>query len=193
VGIVSGGFFYKRLNDYAYSNTLQQTIGADLYRVTQPVNGDKANLYGVELSLNRQLNFLPGFLKGFNVYANYTHVHSDSILPRGDFILPSQASDMGNASLAYQRKGFSSRVSFNFQGRLPLAIGSTVNDDNWLDNRLQIDFSASQQFGKHVKVFIDLLNLGNEPYRVYLGATPNRPIQEERYKIWAITGVKLNF
>ncbi|HJZ81928.1 MAG TPA: hypothetical protein VKD91_16340, partial [Pyrinomonadaceae bacterium] len=134
-----------------------------------------------------------GFLKGFDIYANYTHAHSDAVLPRGDFILPSQASDMGNASLAYQRKGFSSRVSFNFQGRLPLAIGATVNDDNWLDNRLQIDFSASQRIGKHVKVFIDLLNLGNEPYRVYLGATPNRPIQEERYKIWAITGVKLNF
>src|SRR5215813_8400677 len=193
VGIVSGGFFYKHLNDYAYTNTLQQTIGADLYRVTQPVNGDKANLYGGELTLVRQLDFLPGFLKGFNVYANYTHVSSDAILPRGPFILPSQASNMGNASLAYQLKGFSSRISFNYQGRLPLAIGATVNDDNWLDNRLQIDFSASQRIGKHVKVFIDLLNLGNEPYRVYLGATPNRPIQEERYKIWAITGVKLNF
>ncbi|MEP7343090.1 MAG: TonB-dependent receptor [Acidobacteriota bacterium] len=193
VGIVSGGFFYKHLSDYIYPVTAQQTIGADVYRVTQPVNGDKANLYGVELTLVRQLDFLPNLLKGFSIYANYTHVHSDAILPRGDFILPSQASDMGNASLSYLRKGFSSRVSFNFQGQLPLAIGATTNDDNWLDNRLQIDFSASQQIGKHVKVFIDLLNLGNEPYRVYLGTNPNRPIQEERYKIWAITGVKLNF
>ena len=193
VGIVSGGFFYKRLNDYIYSVTAQQNIGADLYRITQPVNGDKANLYGAELTLVRQLDFLPSFLKGFNIYANYTHVHSDAILPRGDFILPSQSSDMGNASLAYQIKGFSSRVSFNFQGRLPLAIGATANDDNWLDNRLQIDVSASQRIGKHVKIFIDLLNLGNEPYRVYLGTTSNHPIQEERYKIWAITGIKLNF
>jgi TonB-dependent receptor len=193
VGVVSGGFFFKRLRDYAYSSTLQQTIGADLYRVTQPVNGDKASLYGVELTLVRRLDFLPGFLKDFNIYANYAHAHSDAFLPRGNFILPSQASDMGNASLAYQLKGFSSRVSFNFQGRLPLAIGATPNDDNWLDNRLQIDFSASQQIGNHVKIFIDLLNLGNEPYRVYLGATPNHPIQEERYKIWAIIGVKLNF
>ena len=82
---------------------------------------------------------------------------------------------------------------FNFQGKLPLAIGATANDDNWLDNRLQLDFSASQRLGKHVKLFIDMLNLGNAPYRVYLGANPNRPIQEERYKIWAITGVKLDF
>ncbi len=193
VGVVSGDFFYKRLDDYAYSITLQQTIGADLYRVTQPVNGDRANLYGVELTLVRRLDFLPGFLKGFDVYANYTRAHSDAILPRGAFILPNQASDMGNASLGYQRKGFSSRVSFNFQGRLPLAIGATANDDNWLDNRLQIDFSASQQIGKRVKVFLDLLNLGDEPYRVYLGVTPDRPLQEERYKVWAIAGLKLDF
>ena len=32
----------------------------------------------------------------------------------------------------------------------------------------------------------------NEPYRVYIG-TSNRSIQEERYKIWAITGFKFDF
>jgi outer membrane receptor protein involved in Fe transport len=114
------------------------------------------------------------------------------LLPRGSFILPGQAKNMGNASLSYERKGFSSRVSFNFQGLYVLAVGATPADDNWLDNRLQIDFSASQRFGKHVRVFIDLLNLGNEPYRVFIG-TSSRPIQEERYKIWAITGLKLDF
>jgi TonB-dependent receptor len=179
VGIASAGFFYKRLGNYIYSSTAQETIGADLYRV--------------ELTLVRQLDFLPRLLQGFSTYANYTHVKSDAMLPRGSFVLPSQASDMGNASLAYQRRGFSSRLSINFQGKLPLAIGATAADDNWLDNRLQIDFSASQRLGKHVRLFIDLLNLGNEPYRVYQGTTPDRAIQEERYRIWAITGVKVDF
>jgi TonB-dependent receptor len=31
VGIVSAGFFYKHLGDYIYANTIQQTLGADLY------------------------------------------------------------------------------------------------------------------------------------------------------------------
>jgi hypothetical protein len=73
-----------------------------------------------------------------------------------------------------------------------LAIGNTPADDNWLDNRLEIDFSASQRINKHARIFIDLINLGNDPYRVYIGV-PNRPIQEERYKIWAITGIKFDF
>jgi TonB-dependent receptor len=140
VGIVSGGFFYKHLGNYIYSTTLQQNIGADFYRLTQPVNGDSANLYGFEFTLVRQLNFLPSVLRGFSTYANYTHVHSDAVLPRGNFILPSQASDMGNASLAYERKGFASRVSFNYQGITfsPSALPRPMTTGS--DNRLEIDF-----------------------------------------------------
>jgi len=181
------------LADYIFSSTSLESVGSDVYRVTQPINGDTARLYGLEFTLVRQLDFLPGFLKDFDVYANYTHVHSNANLPRGEFLLPSQAANMGNASIGYQRKGFWSRLSLNFQGQLPLAIGSTVNDDNWLDHRVEVDFSASQRIGKHVKVFVDLLNLANQPYRVYLGVTPDRAIQEERYKMWAVMGVKLNF
>ncbi len=193
VGIASFGIFHKRLADYIYSNTSQETIGTDLYRITQPINGSKANLTGMEVTLVRQLDFLPGALKGFDIYANYTRVKSRAILPRGGFILPSQAKDMANFAVGYGLKGFSSRLSLNYQGKLPLAIGATVNDDNWLDKRLQVDFSAGQNIGKHIKVFVDLLNLANQPYRVYLGTNQNRPIQEERYKVWGIVGVKLNF
>src|SRR6185295_19608550 len=98
VGIASAGFFYKNLGDYIYSNVLQQNIGSDPYRITQPVNGDTANMYGVEFTIVRQLDFLPGALRGFGVFANFTHVHSDAKLPRGNSILPGQASNMGNAS-----------------------------------------------------------------------------------------------
>jgi TonB-dependent receptor len=192
VGIASAGFFYKNLDNYIYATTVQQTVGSDIYRVTQPVNGSSASLRGLELTLVRQLDFLPSALRGFSTYANYTRVSSSATLARGSSILPGQASHMGNASMSYERKGFSARVSFNYQGRYILAVGGTPADDNWLDNRLQIDFSASQRINKHVRVFIDMLNLGNDPYRVYMGNV-RRPIQEETYKIWAITGVKLNF
>ena len=192
VGLVSAGFFYKNLDNYIYQTTVQQTIGQDLYRVTQPINGENANLYGIELTAVRQLDFLPSFLRGIGVYANYTRVHSDAKLPRGKFVLPGQAENMGNASVSYDMKGFSSRVSFNYQGRYIMAVGGTAADDSWLDNRLEVDFSASQRITKHVRVFIDMLNLANQPYRVYQGVS-DRFIQEERYKIWAITGVKLDF
>jgi outer membrane receptor protein involved in Fe transport len=108
-------------------------------------------------------------------------VHSDATLPRGKSILPGQASHMGNASLGYERSRFSSRISFNYQGRYILAIGGTPADDNWLDSRVEIDYSASYRINKHVRAFVDLLNLGNEPYRVYIG-DQNHAVQEERYQ-----------
>ena len=190
VGIASVGFFAKHLDNYIYTTT---TLQPDLYRVTQPINGQGANLYGTEFNLVRKLDFLPSMFKGISSYANYTHVTSNATLPRGKFILPGQASNMGNASLAYERFGFSTRLSFNVQGRYVMAIGDSVTTDTWLDNRLSIDWSASQQLGKHARLFIDMINLGNAPYRVYTLNSASRPIQEERYKTWAILGLKLEF
>lgn len=39
---------------------------------TRPENGGTADVYGFEVAVQRQLDFLPGFLKGFGVYLNYT-------------------------------------------------------------------------------------------------------------------------
>ena len=80
----------------------------------------------------------------------------------------------------------------NYQGRYILAVGADAAGDNWLDRRIELDFSASQQINKHFRFFIDMLNLANRPYRVYQG-TSIFPIQEERYKIWAFTGLKVDF
>lgn len=45
VGMISGGFFYKRLNDYIYPFRFQQTNFGELYNVTQPQNGEQATLW----------------------------------------------------------------------------------------------------------------------------------------------------
>ncbi|MEI9811767.1 MAG: TonB-dependent receptor [Acidobacteriota bacterium] len=194
VGIAAVGYFYKNLGNYIYMTTTQSTLngGSDLYRITQPINGQSAHLQGVEFTLSRNLDFLPSVFRNLSTYANYTHVTSEATLPRGKSILPGQASNMGNVSLAFNRWGFEGRISFNYQGRYIMGIGDTAAADTWLDNRLEIDMSASQRIGKHTRLFIDMLNLGNNPYRVYSIDTKH-PIQEERYKIWAITGVKFEF
>jgi len=83
-------------------------------------------------------------------------------------------------------------VALNYQGRYILAIGANAAADNWLDHHVEVDLSASQRIGRHLRVFINALNLANKPYRVYAGSS-SYPIQEERYKIWAITGVKVDF
>lgn len=194
VGIASAGVFYKNLDHYIYATTLDETIGSDKYRVSQPINGETANVYGLELTLVRRLDFLPGALDGFTAYANYTGVRSKATLPapRGKAILPGQAEHMGNVALGYEKKGLSVRLSSNYQGAYILAVGADATKDNWLDGRTEVDLSLSQKLGRRTRLFVDMLNLGNQPYRVWAGDS-RHPIQEERYKMWAIAGVKLDY
>ncbi len=192
VGIASAGVFYKNLDHYIYFTTVNETIGSDVYRVSQPINGDAAQVYGIELSLVRRLDFVHA-LRGFTFYSNYTHAHSHATMPdRGKSVLPGQASDMGNAAIGFESRGLSARLSFNYQGGYILAIGDSPATDNWLDDRTEIDASISQNLGKHSRLFIDMLNLGNQPYRVWVGDS-KYAIQEERYKMWLIAGLKLDY
>ena len=50
---------------------------------TVPINGDKAKIWGLELSYQQALRFLPSPLDGFGVYSNYTYAKSRADLPFG--------------------------------------------------------------------------------------------------------------
>ena len=83
VGVLSGGLFYKRLTDFIYPRTLFNsqypltgTPVATGLEVTQSQNGEAADLIGVEVAFQRNLDFLPGALSGLNVYLNYTYTQS---------------------------------------------------------------------------------------------------------------------
>src|SRR5690606_7042987 len=63
IGIVSGGVFFKRINDYIYGHSTTGVGGEyDGWRIDQSVNGAAADVYGFELAWQQQLTFLPGFL-----------------------------------------------------------------------------------------------------------------------------------
>ena len=102
VGLLSGGVFYKDINDFVYTYVVQdESTGYDIY---QPLNGDNASIYGAEVSFQRQLNFLPGFAKNFSIYTNYTFLHStangirnEDGDERGELDLPGSSPNMFNA------------------------------------------------------------------------------------------------
>lgn len=81
-GIVSGGLFFKAVNNFVfyYKRFAHEGDPADygLVEITKAQNGEKANLFGAELMLNSKLDFLPGVLKNLGVYLNYTFTHSDA-------------------------------------------------------------------------------------------------------------------
>lgn len=191
IGIISGGFFYKSLDNIIYRSFLEQEGGLyDGYETEQPVNGENATLYGFEINWQQQFTSLPGFLSGFGIYANYSYTKSNANLAdREDIDLPGQSGNVGNLALSYEKYGFSARFGINYHGKYIDAVGEDPEEDIYYDDRLQFDISASQQIVEGLQVYFEAINLSNKPLRYYMGSD-DRPIQREFYSWWMHAGIK---
>lgn len=198
VGLLSGGVFAKRMNNFIYQQT---TLGDILeytdFEITQSINGDLAVLYGFELAWQQNLTFLPGVLKGIGVYANYTFTESNAEVENfaqgEDFTeieLPGQSKHVGNVALSYAIGGFNARASINFNGSFISEIDG--GDLVYIDGRKQIDLSLSQSFmDKKLTGFIQLNNITDEN-QIELYNTSATPKQREQYGFSGRMGLKFN-
>lgn len=193
VGVASAGFFYKRLTDNIFLSRFDEDRNGDIFEVTQPVNGESASLWGLELAFSNQLRFLPKPFNGLGLYTNYTFTDSTArIQGRNEGPLPGQARHSGNFAVFYEKFGFSGRLSLNYHGRYTEEVGEDLSRDLFFDSHSQWDLSLSQRINKWLRVYVDVLNLTNEPLRRFEGFR-NRPVQEEYYRWWATAGVKIDF
>ncbi|WP_405565692.1 TonB-dependent receptor [Polaribacter sp. Asnod6-C07] len=192
VGLLSGGLFYKKINDFIY--TFQQETSSDFYGagttgfdVYQPLNGDDASIFGVEFAIQRKLDFLPGFLKNFSLYLNYTYLTSNANGirnedgdERDDLDLPNTAPNMFNGSLAYGGKKFSARVSANFSDAYVDEIGGNAFEDRYYDQQFFLDFNATFAINNNLSIYADVNNITDQPLRYYQGVS-DRTMQMEYY------------
>ncbi len=201
IGIVSGGLFYKSISDFIIEVEKRdyEYEGNTWDKFEQAINGGDATITGAELAFQRNLDFLPGALKGIGVYLNYTYIHSEVSNFRiegregEDLALPGTPENNFNASLSYEYKGFSFRASGNLASsfRDSEGIGEESFYDRWYDNVFYLDINAFYSFGKYWKVFIDAQNLTNQPLRYYQGVK-DRTMQAEYYNMSFSVGVKFD-
>ncbi|MFQ6115052.1 MAG: TonB-dependent receptor domain-containing protein, partial [bacterium] len=194
IGILSGGFFYKSLDNIIYTRFFEQAGGPyDGFEVEQRANGETAKLYGFEVNWQQQFTFLPGFWNGFGIYANYTFTESKAdVSDREDISLPGQAGNVANFAISYEKYGFMGRIGLNYHGGYISEVGEDVGHDIFYDDHLQLDFSASMRIYRGLQVYIEAINLTNEPLRYYIGQK-DRPIQREFYSWWTHAGIKYIF
>lgn len=217
VGLLSGGVFYKNLKDFIYTYTDNQYTtekfaadfptqnnpipAGDNWTFTQSRNGDDVKVYGFEVAIQRQLDFLPGkFLKGFGVYLNYTFTESktDGITDeegneRNDTALPGTTPHMFNSSLFWENKKFSARVSGNFTSDYLDALGADEYQDSYYDRQFFLDANASYKITPKFRIFVEANNLTNQPLRYYQGQDSQRVKQLEYYQGRFNLGMKFDF
>ncbi|WP_108425351.1 TonB-dependent receptor [Flagellimonas amoyensis] len=199
VGLLSAGIFYKKLDNFIYQQTTDREYrGIPNVEVTQSVNGDTADLIGFEVGYQQKLDFLPGFLSGFVLYANYSFTESKAEVQNfseddeiTEIDLPGQAKHVGNAAVGYNRGGFDARLSLNYNGAFTSEFDGS--DAVRIDDRVQLDFTMSQSFAKRkLTAYLELINI-NDENQIELYNTIATPRERQRYGSWGRLGLRFNF
>jgi TonB-dependent receptor len=194
VGILSGGVFYKDIQDFIYTSILEDdATGFDVF---QPLNGEGASIFGFEVAYQRQFDFLSGFWRNFSIYLNYTYLTSDANGvnnedgdERTDVDLPGTAPNMFNGSLAYNDNKFNIRFSVNYSDAYIDEIGGNAFEDRFYDEQFLMDLNANFALTPQLRVFLDVNNITNQPLRYFQGIS-SRTQQAEYYGIRASLGLK---
>jgi TonB-dependent receptor len=199
IGIVSGGIFYKDIKGFIVTETREDYVfeGTTWDTYSQPINGGNANIFGFEAAAQRQLDFLPGFWKGFGIYTNYTYTTSSVSDFRiegrenDDISLPGTAKHTLNGSLSYDSKRFSFRTSVNYASDFVDEFGEEKFYDRYYDKAIHLDVNAIYAVTPKFRLYAEANNLLNTPLYYYQG-TSSRIMQAEYYSVRFQFGVKID-
>ena len=182
VGHFTIGLYYKAMRDFVYrfSERLHPDgiDGQGLYGGWDWVsylNGEEAIVYGLELSWQQNLGFLPGFLGYTGIYANYSYAYSEAEVdersenpPR----LQRQRPHVVNAGLDYSRGGFSGQVTYQWgapsihsyggRRRVPeIDPNIRVWFDRYIDAANDLSVSLRYRLTDNFRLWLDASNVLN--------------------------------
>ena len=231
LGLIQAGFFFKQLTAPQVPTSISGSVNlanlppgsippAELQvianypgdAISLTVNGQNAYLYGFEASYQQHLGFLPGFLSGFGINANYGYGNSqEKGLPlRLDQPRTiDQPTNTWRISPSYDNQRLSARVGLAFDGPSvfqymynspSLVAGSDVSGlgpvgpsgDIWTLPHYQVDAQASYRIWRGLSAKVVGLNLNNEVFGYYQGST-QFVNQREYYKPTFTAGLRYTF
>jgi TonB-dependent receptor len=208
LGLIQAGFFYKSLTDPIISNQAAPTSGPYVgFFTNTPSNAGSAYIYGLELAFQQHFTYLPGFLSGLGVSANYSYATSGTRkvdpLRTDNPALLRQAPTTWNLSPTYDRRRLSIRVGLAYNGpniaiyqyrnlQVDTTSGAIIpnpqlggvkgpSGDNYFYSHFQVDAQGTYYLGKGLTLIASGLNLNNEPFGFYNGS-PQYLVQREYYK-----------
>ena len=86
-GIVSGGVYYKIIDDFVFKYVRRAHEGENFNRyglreITMPVNGQEAYVFGAEMQTQFKFNHLQGQLRNLGFFGTYTFTESKAYISR---------------------------------------------------------------------------------------------------------------
>ena len=191
VGYMAIGFFQKRLSGFPVRSTREQTYGelglplellADgqdantVFTVEREENSDDTTVDGVELSFQRDLDFLPAPFDQFGVITNITVVDGDAVYDdvqgtgeQATKPIIGLSKLSSNFTVYYETDKWGARVAGAYRDEYISRVESGLRDEDerGFHSTLNIDFSSFYMVSETVKVTFEGINLTN--------------VQEEQY------------
>ncbi|MBI1339045.1 TonB-dependent receptor [bacterium] len=196
---VSASIFYKDISDQLAGDTTSFTTQADMQaelarrgltgidtsgltrvNVSSTINAGSATLSGVELNAQAQFDFLPAPFDGFGASGTATFIDGEVELPGG-----------GTAPLEGQAERTYAFTLFYQKGAIDASVSYAYNDSYLTDNNADPAFRLDQgEFGRwdakvsyavsdRLKVFLEGVNLNDEPTTEFQGGRVNQNTEFE--------------
>jgi TonB-dependent receptor len=203
--LIAVSLFYKQFNDpilRTFSPTA--TIPELGY-----LNIDKANVYGIEFEVRKNLGFLGSFMEHFNLATNLAFIQSEYKIPAAELAasksidpeydqttrpFQGQAPYIANAILSYvdADKGWESTVSFNVSGSRLYNISLAAVPDVYERPFPLLNYTISKRFADHYQISFSARNLLNPVNRK---TQTNKRVESisESYRIGQTFGLTLAY
>lgn len=151
-----------------------------LWDVNTTVNYEGATTKGIELAGRTALTFLPGFLNGFGVDANYTRMNFD-YAPRAAVIntldgsvlpFPGMSKNAYNLSIWYDKHKINARLAYNYRDDYYTG-GNDINTGNpfFMEATGYLDAKIQYRITPQLTVSIEAKNLTDEVSQTTAGST----------------------
>ena len=191
-GAVSIGAFYKSVDNFIVDQTLTAAgtfQGIDYQELTRAINGERAEIFGVEASFSQVMDFLPSPLDGLLVNLNYTYTDATgTVLTDGDIAtpreisLPSSSKHTFNAVLGYEKGPFDFRLAGTYRDQYLDELGNDPTSDRFVDSHFQLDASVKFKVSRNIRLFGEWININNAKYFAYQNfGGARRNLQYEEY------------
>jgi hypothetical protein len=206
----------NRLPPVAYFDTayLNQTANQNTSCIIPINNPENAYARGIELSWQTHFWYLPGVLSGLvldlNVafmssnalypYFNNATIKKDSTLSNGNWkytyynayltragSLLNMPDAVYNAIIGWDYLGFSSRVSFKYQGKTIVSLDPVYSmADIYYDGALQVDITLKQKLTDHLLIFANFIDIGSHIDSYYMNTLAGEMPTNQQMNRWSM-------
>jgi TonB-dependent receptor len=178
VGMLSAGVFLKEMRDFIFTQTgiivpsgSDNGFGGDYagYTMTTQRNGGFAKIKGFELAYQQQFTFLPGWMKGFGAYANYTKIRTEgnygSTTPIATNLVADFIPETYNIGISYIKNRLSLRTQYRHRSGYLQAANASQARLRFAGRASFVDLKTAYQLSKRFGLYLDVSNIFEHPDR----------------------------